>query len=217
MKTRSTKLPTILIGLALSGLVLLAYTQTWVTIHADSPSGGTVTVAATGSTTAPALSALALAGLALFGAITIAGPVFRVILGVLEVLLGGCVVLSAILAQTDPVGSATSAVTKVTGIAGDEGVAKIITAHSETAWPWVALAAGLAMAALGVAVVLTSRRWPASTRRYQAVRLVSADPTSDPVVAWDTLTTGTDPTESPEPENDTTPRESSDDRPGDAR
>ncbi|ROQ41018.1 putative membrane protein (TIGR02234 family) [Frondihabitans sp. PhB188] len=205
MRTRSTKLPSILIGFALSGVVLLAYTQTWVSVNVTSPSGGKVDVAAAGSAAAPALSALSLAGLALFGAITIAGPVFRVVLGALEVLLGGCVVLSAILATVDPVASATTAITKVTGIAGRDSVATIVNSHSMTAWPWVALVAGLAMAALGVAVITTSRRWPASARRYQAVRLVAADQTADPVVAWDTLTTGSDPTAA------------SGDRPDDAR
>ncbi|MBF4576547.1 Trp biosynthesis-associated membrane protein [Frondihabitans sp. VKM Ac-2883] len=193
-RTRSTKLPSILAGLALAGLTLLTYTQTWVNSTVTSPSGGTVRVVADGSAAAPALSALALAGLALFGAITIAGPVFRVILGVLEILLGGCVALSAILAVSDPIGAAAHAITKLTGVDGDSSVRDIVQNHSMTAWPWVALLAGVAMAALGVAVILTSKRWPASTRRYQAVRLVDENGTTDPVVAWDTLSTGADPT-----------------------
>jgi uncharacterized membrane protein (TIGR02234 family) len=195
MKTRSTKLPSILLGLALSGLVLLAYTQTWIHVTANSPSGGIVEVTATGSAAAPALSALALAGLALFGAITIAGPLFRVILGALEILLGASVILSAILATTDPVAAAAGAVTKSTGVDGTESVRGIVEGSSMTAWPWVALVGGVAMVALGLAVVVTSRTWPGPTRRYQTVRLVAEDGTTDPVVAWDTLTTGSDPTE----------------------
>lgn len=197
-RARSTKLPSILAGLALAGLTLLAFTQTWVDSTVTSPSGGVVRVAATGSDAAPALSALSLAGLALFGAITIAGPVFRLILGVLEVVLGACVVLSAVLAVADPIGSAAHAITKVTGVDGDSSVRDIVQSHSMTAWPWVALVTGVAMMALGVAVVLTSKRWPASTRRYQAVRLVDENGTTDPVVAWDTLSTGADPTASGE-------------------
>lgn len=193
-RTRSTKLPAILAGLVLAGLTLLAYTQTWVHATVTSPSGGDVRVVATGSAAAPALSALALAGLALFGAITIAGPVFRVILGVLEMLLGVCVVLSAIFAVGDPVGAAAHAITTVTGVDGDSSVREIVQSHSMTAWPWVALVAGIAMLALGLGVVVTSKTWPASTRRYQAVRLVDENGTTDPVVAWDTLSTGADPT-----------------------
>lgn len=194
MAPRRLKLFSILAGLALAGLVLLAYTQTWVQIHASSPQGGTVDVPAAGSATAPALSALAFAGLALFGAITIAGRVFRVILGCLEVVLGACVVLSSVLVVVDPVSSASAAITKVTGVDGDKSVAAIILSRSTTAWPWVALFLGIAMAALGVFVVLTSAKWPASTRRYQAVRIIDPDAPADPVVAWDTLTVGSDPT-----------------------
>lgn len=195
MTPRSTKLLAVLGGLALSGVGLLAYTQTWVDVRVSSPQGGAVGVAAAGSQAAPALSALSLAGLALFGAITIAGPVFRAILGVLAVILGGCIVLSSILVVTDPIGSAQTAITKVTGVDGARSVSGIVLRHSVTAWPWVALVGGVLMAAVGVFVLVTSRRWPASTRRYQAVRLVDPDAPADPVATWDTLTTGVDPTD----------------------
>lgn len=195
MTPRTIKLFSILAGLALAGIALLTYTQTWIHVHASSPQGGTIDVSASGSTAAPALSALSFAGLALFGAITIAGPVFRVILGALEVVLGGCVVLAAVLAVSDPISSAASAITKVTGVDGDASVEGIVLAHSTTVWPWLALVVGAAMAVLGVAVIATSRRWPASTRRYQAIRVVDPSAPADPVVTWDTLTTGLDPTD----------------------
>lgn len=195
MTPRSLKLRSILGGLALSGVGLLAYTQTWIDVSASSPQGGAVEVAAAGSQAAPALSALAFAGLALFGAITIAGPVFRVILGALAFVLGGCIVLSAVLAISDPIGSATTAITKVTGVSGDQSVRDIVLRHSVTAWPWVGFAAGLLLAALGVFVIATSKRWPASTRRYQAIRVVDPNEPADPVATWDTLTTGVDPTD----------------------
>jgi uncharacterized membrane protein (TIGR02234 family) len=192
---RRIKLYSILIGLALAGIALLAYTQTWIQIHASSPQGGTVDVPAAGSVAAPAVSALSFAALALFGAITIAGHGFRVVLGALEVILGACVVISSVVAISDPVKSAQSAVTTVTGVDGSQSVRGIVLSHSVTVWPFVALVAGVAMAALGVAVIVTSKRWPAATRRYQAVRIIDPDAPTDPVVAWDTLTTGADPTE----------------------
>lgn len=195
MTPRKIKLFSILAGLALAGIALLTYTQTWIQIHASSPQGGTVDVFSSGSTAAPALSALAFAGLALFGAITIAGPVFRVILGALEAILGACVVLSAVLAVSDPLGSSASAITKVTGVDGDASVREIVLSHSLTAWPWVALVAGVAMAVLGILVIVTSKRWPASTRRYQAIRVVDPNAPADPVATWDTLSTGLDPTD----------------------
>ncbi|AMM20876.1 hypothetical protein AX769_12905 [Frondihabitans sp. PAMC 28766] len=195
---RRLKLYTILIGLALSGLVFLAYSQTWISVHATTPRGGTVTVTVGGSAAASALSALALAGLALFGAVTIAGHVFRVILGVLEAILGACVVLASALAIGNPIGVSETSITTVTGVAGRKSVAELVLSHSVTAWPFVALMLGVAMAVVGVSLVVTSRRWPkGNTRRYQAVRIVDPSEPTDPVVAWDTLTTGSDPTAEP--------------------
>jgi uncharacterized membrane protein (TIGR02234 family) len=196
MTPRAIRLYSILGGLALSGIALLASTQTWIQLRASSPQGGTVDVSAAGSQTAPALSALAFAGLALFAASTIAGPVFRVILGVLAFVLGGCIVFAALLVITDPIGSAATAITKATGVDGRASVTDIVLSHTVTAWPFVALVAGLVFALLGVFVVVTSKRWPASTRRYQSVRVVDPDAPVDPVSTWDTLTTGIDPTES---------------------
>lgn len=206
MTPRAIKLYSILGGLALSGLTLLAYTQTWINIHASSPQGGTVDVASSGSQSAPALSALAFAGLALFAAVTIAGPVFRVILGALAFILGGCIVLASVLAIANPIGSASTAITKVTGVDGKESVTGIVLNHSVTAWPFVALATGVVFALLGLSVILTNRRWPAATRRYQANRVIDPSAPVDPVATWDTLTTGVDPTElMPEAEPDPAP------------
>lgn len=193
---RRLKLYTILIGLALSGLVLLAATQTWFSVHAATPQGGTVDVTVSGTGAAGALSALALAGLALFGAVTIAGHVFRVILGVLEFVLGACVVLASGLALSDPIMASASAITKVTGVDGSASVRALVISHGVTAWPFIAIVLGVAMAVIGVAVVATSRRWPqGNTRRYQAVRVVDPNAPTDSVAAWDTLTTGADPTD----------------------
>jgi len=209
MTPRAIKLYSILGGLALSGIALLAYTQTWIQIRASSPQGGAVAVSAAGSQTAPALSALAFAGLALFAASTIAGTVFRVILGALAFVLGGCIVFAALLAATDPIGSAATAITKATGVDGKASVAGIVLSHTSTAWPFVALGTGLALALLGIFVVVTSKRWPASTRRYQSVRVVDPDAPVDPVATWDTLTTGVDPTDAaPEGRRDELHRES---------
>ncbi|RKR74123.1 Trp biosynthesis-associated membrane protein [Frondihabitans australicus] len=195
---RRLRLYSILIGLALSGVVFLAYSQTWFSLDVSSPQGGDSTVTVAGSAAGAALSALALAGLALFCAITIAGRVFRVILGALEVVLGGCVVLAAGLGIGDPVKASETSITNVTGVSGTASVRALVQSHSMTAWPIVAVAAGVAMAVLGVAVVVTSRRWPTgSQRRYQAIRVVDAAAPTDPVVAWDTLSTGADPTAEP--------------------
>jgi uncharacterized membrane protein (TIGR02234 family) len=164
-----------------SALALLAWTQTWVTTTIFSHSGGAQQLVIDGATAAPALTALALAGLALGGALTIAGPVIRIILGVLEVLLGVSVGISAFGAVTDPTAASSAAVTAATGVAGKQAGDGVV-ATSLTLWPYVAIAAALIMVLAGIAVVATSSRWPGPTNRFQATRL-------EPVTAADERTT----------------------------
>lgn len=190
-----TKYVLILASLLLSGLALIAWTQTWLTVELQ-PGAPTTSVAVDGTVAAPALAALALAGLALAAALAIAGVVFRILLGVLNVVLGACVVLSSVLALTAPVGASEAAVTEATGVAGSNSIADIVTSSSLTVWPVIALLAGVLLAIAGIAIVVSARSWPSSSRKYSAVRLEPADgdATPDAVDSWDDLTRGDDPT-----------------------
>lgn len=206
MTARRLKLAVILLVLAASALALLAWTQVWITADALQPGSAAKTLAVTGSTAAPGLTALALAGVALAGALTIAGPIIRVVLGLLEILLGLSVGLAAALALGDPAGASAALITAATGIAGKESVTDGVVASVSTPWPYLALVAGVAMAAAGLIILVTARRWPGPGSRYQAVRFAAADasgatatdlsgdPSSDAVDDWDGLTRGEDPT-----------------------
>jgi hypothetical protein len=163
-----------------SAVALLAWTQTWVDATIILQGAATMHLGVTGSTAAPALTALALAGLALAGALTIAGPVIRVVLGVLEVLLGVSVFLAALTAVIDPAGASAAAVTAATGIAGHESIQGGVAGATLSGWPHLALVAACVMTASGIAVLLTQHRWPGPTTRYQAVRLAPVDPPADP-------------------------------------
>jgi hypothetical protein len=221
---KRTKLTLVLVVLAASGIALFAWTRVW--INATVTTGGTESarqqLEIAGSTAAPALTALALAGLALAGALTIAGPVIRLVLGVLQVVLGGCVMLAAYLAVSDPAGASSAAVTAATGIAGEQSILDGIESTTLTAWPFVALGAGAVMALAGIAILATSRSWPQSASRYQAVRMepvgmepgvtnsgattdgqapihasrsrAATDATGRSVDSWDDLSRGSDPT-----------------------
>lgn len=158
----------ILIG---SGLALLASTQPWSVLHlvASAHHEGPVTVQ--GSTAAPALPALALAGFALLAALAIAGPVIRLVLAMLGIVLGGSIVLGAAIAAGDPVGSALSAITTATGVAGDAAVAALVRSVDAEGWPPAAIAGGGILVLGSLAVIGTGRRWPGASRRYQAARL----------------------------------------------
>jgi len=180
-----------LVGIAaLAALLFADWSQTWFTLTLQ---GKPFPVS--GQVAGGALSALALASLALIAALAIAGRFFRPILGVLLALLGVCVIAVSAFAIGNPVVTATSAITKATGVAGTQSVERLVSATSLTAWPVVAIVLGVIMTLLGLAIAPTSRSWPDSGRKYTRSRMVAADPdASDPVQEWDALSEGDDPT-----------------------
>jgi hypothetical protein len=196
MTPRRLKSLGILAVLAVSALVFLAWTRTWFvfSVTADQTQG--VPVEATGEAAAPALAALGLAGLAAGAALGIAGRVFRVILGALVILIGGSVLLSAVLAIADPIDSASSAISTATGIAGADSVAGVVASVEVSPWPAFAAVVGGVLALVGLGVLLTAGRWPGPSRKYEAVRFEHADDGSplDAVDSWDELSRGDDPT-----------------------
>lgn len=192
-RSRRARLVAVLAILAGSALALIAGTQPWFTFTTDAG-----TVQASGEAAAPGIAGLALAGLALGAALTLAGPVFRHVFGALEVAIGLGIGASTVAALVAPYGSAGAAVTALTGVSGTDSVESLVTALSVTAWPFVALAAALVAVATGVWVLLTARRWPGPTRRYQAVRLAADEPRSA-AADWDALSGGDDPTDDGRP------------------
>lgn len=194
---RRLKSLSLLLGVVLSAAALLAWSQPWFIATLGGDSATHPPIPAPGSVAAPAVAALALAGLAGFGAMAISGPIFRFILAVLQLLVGGSIALSAALAVSSPITAVGPVVTAATGIAGEPAVARLIAGVSATPWPWVALAAGALLALLGIAIVLTGRSWPGSTRKYQPVRFApgeSAGGSERAVSDWDALSEGGDPT-----------------------
>lgn len=188
MTPRRLKLSSILAGLALGALLLLAWTQPWVVLTLDD--GSDLSVG--GDVAAPAQPALALAALALFASISIAGRFFRFVLGVLAAAIGGVIVLLAVPVVSDPVAAASPAITEATGLSGDSAIRDLVTASSPTLWPWLSVALGLLLVVLGLLVLATQSRWPGSSRKYQAARLETQDGSA--VTDWDALSEGHDPT-----------------------
>ncbi|MDO9395177.1 MAG: Trp biosynthesis-associated membrane protein, partial [Herbiconiux sp.] len=193
MTGRRLKTSSILLVLALSALTFLAWSQSWgtLTIVGGGGSSGNASselvLDVPGSAAAPALSALGLAGIALAGALAIAGPVIRIVLGLLQVLLGASVLWSALGALLDPVAAGASVVTTSTGVAGTASIRDLVTPGGETPWPAVTVVLGALMVLTGLLVVVTVRRWPQSSRRYQAVTFEAADGrrSTDPAELFD--------------------------------
>ena len=189
MNGRRMKLLAIAAGAAIAGLILLAWTQPWFGITLTDATELEIT----GEVAAAGLSALAVAALVLVGAISIAGMFFRYLLGSLQAFIGVAVILSASLALGNPISASANTISDATGIAGAEPVAALVDSVSVTAWPWVALVAGVLQIVAAAGILVTARSWPGSTRKYQAARLTTEG--GSPVDDWDALSSGGDPTD----------------------
>lgn len=165
--SRRSKYVALLALLAGSGFTLLSATQTWFGVHLTDVASHVSTLAVPGSAAAPALTALSLAGLALTAALAIAGPIFRIVLALLGVLLGVSVLISAGTALADALRASSSAITTATGVAGEASVRRLVDAVDVEFWPWLALVGGALIVLASAAVVVSSRLWPGSSRKYQ--------------------------------------------------
>lgn len=184
----------VIVSAVISGAaVLLAWTQPWfdLVLAGDQTGAGAQTIAISGQVAAPALSALGLASLALAAALSIARPVLRAVLGAIEIAIGTLILVVALVAISSPVTASAAAVTDATGIGGAESIDALVALVAMSGWPWLAVAAGLGCAAAGVAVLVSARRWPRPTARYDAA---TTDEAPTAVGAWDALSEGTDPT-----------------------
>ena len=178
------RLVLVLVVLALGGIVVLCSTRVFSTITPVDAKAVTVT----GQGIAPALAPLGIVLLALAAALTIAGRVARVVLGLVLVLLGAAIVLLALPNALDPAAGTRGAVSGATGVVGHVAVVAV-----GTPWPFVTAVAGVLAALAGAAVVVRSPGWPSGGGRYrQAVPAAGRRP--DPVDEWDALTAGGDPT-----------------------
>lgn len=165
--SRRAKYLALLVLVAGSGLALLSSTQTWFSIHLTDVASHVSTLAVAGSVAAPALTALALAGLALTAALAIAGPVFRIVLALLGVLLGASVLISAGSALGDALRASSSAITTATGVAGGASVRRLVDAVAVEFWPWLAVVGGALIVLASAAAIVFSRLWPGPSRKYQ--------------------------------------------------
>ncbi|GAB3406699.1 hypothetical protein GCM10027515_21650 [Schumannella luteola] len=155
--------------LAGNGVVLLAWSQQWYVLHLDDRA-----IPASGQVAAGPLLALALTGLVLVAALALAGVAFRIILGVLQIALGGCITLQAALTIGDPARASSSVLRETAGISGQHA-ADLVDRVDGSGWPALALVAGIVVALLGLLVAVTATRWPVSSRRYTRTRLVAPD------------------------------------------
>lgn len=180
----------------LAGLVFLAWSQTWFTLELATTGGDPVPLVVRGDVAGAALAPLALAVLAIVAALALAGPVFRRVFGVLEALLGACVIAATLVSLGDPAGASAAAVTEATAVSGADSIAELIVSVVVAPWPAVAIGVGAVIVVVGALVTITAPRWPVSGRKYTRTRTATTDAgtASDPIAEWDALSEGDDPT-----------------------
>lgn len=201
MNRRRSRPLVVVAGLAVAGVIMLSWTQTWFTVHLHAGAAVAAKVDADGAAAVPQYTALAIASLALFLAMTIAGRVVRVVLACVEILLGLGVVWSGVGALSDPVAAAKGAVGEVAGVSDLSAVRRVVSSVDVSAWPTVGIVGGVLAVLLGAVVLFVQRSWPGPSRKYGAATAgaaaqarAAAPVERDAVVDWDDLSAGVDPT-----------------------
>jgi hypothetical protein len=178
---------TVVLGALVAGAgTVLASTQTFATAVVT---GVRAPIVVAGSAAAPAMAPLGIVALALGIALTIAGPLARLVLAVVLVLLGVGIVATALPNVLSDAAGTTSAIVTATGVSE---VGPFVTARSGTSWPLLAVVAGALAAVLGVVVLVRSRTWTTGGRRFRAD--LPTTRSTDPISEWDALSKGADPT-----------------------
>lgn len=180
-----------------AGAALIGSTQTWYDIGLQPGAASVDTLPVTGQQLSAALSSLAVAGLALTVALTIAGRIFRAVLGVLAAVLGGAIALLSWQVTAEPAQAAAGSLTELTGLAVGPTLLGLITGVTPTPWPWVSAGAGALLALAGLVALFASGRWGSAGRRYETQPSAAAAPDAGPdrISEWDRISEGEDPTD----------------------
>lgn len=203
--TRGKALTLVLLA-AFAGIAMLAWTQTWVRVD-EGPIEATGGIAATGKDAAAAVLPLGLAVLAVVAVLGMAGRVWARIGAVLAALLGAGIAAVAAVRLSDPIGGLIAPTSAATGIGGTQALRDTIVQWPLhlSAWPIVALIAGIGIVLVAIVALATAHTWPQPSRRYDRDahagtpagegRTASHSPDRhDRVEQWDALSSGDDPT-----------------------
>lgn len=187
----------LLTGVALAGgIALYAATQIWVTVSLVVGAAASDTLGVTGQQVNQSLSPVAIAALAAALALTIAGKVFRRILGVLIMLLGAGVSAIAFAVLRTPEAAVAGRLAEATGIEG-AAQAGMIAGVSTSFVVTLTVIAGVLLIVLGALVLVFAGRWKAAGRKYDtdaaAKPRVNDEP--DRISDWEAQNDGYDPSE----------------------
>lgn len=179
----------VLAALAVSGALFGVGRATWINATAHGLAGSATEVAVTGANAAPVVPALALVGAA--AACTFAIGRRGLALGSAAVLAlaGAAAAVASIVAAIDPAGAASAAVSDTTGVLGGSVQATL------TPYAYAAVAACALVDLVGVWGMLVAWKLPRQSPPSQYSRhSTHAGEEFDDAAAWDSLSTGKDPT-----------------------
>lgn len=181
-----------LFGLAGALIGLWSATRTWITVDVASSSVQIPQIVVDGATAAASVTAVCVVVLAGSLALLIAGKIARYIIAAICLLAGATVITAGIGALRDPQAVASTAVAEATGLAQNAGE------YALTAWPAVAVIAGVLIVLQAVLVLVFAGRWPAKASKYdrQAAKasVEPKDQSSRNIASWEQLSQGEDPT-----------------------
>lgn len=202
MSAKRVKLYSVVGLLVGAGIAMLTLTQPWAMLGLHT-SEFERDFSHSGGDTGTAIMGLAIATLAAAGALTIAGRLFRYVIGILTVGLGVGIAVAAGVGAADPAAGFGPEIRQFSGITDDAGVREIISQGTiaTTSWSFIALAAGVVIAIVGIVALVTAHRWPGSARKYSRTRVEAVDESTeviddDRISQWDALSMGDDPTDS---------------------
>jgi hypothetical protein len=174
-------------ALTLGALTLLMASLTWVTASSSTAVGAPIRLAVAGTAAAPGVSAAALVVVAAALALALAGRIGRLLAIVVLAAAGITTGASALGAIANPQRVALAAAADRTGLSSLDGPASL------TAGPYLAVVLGVLTVLWTMWVIVSARRWQASSRRHDPVVAADADE-DDPFSSWDALSRGDDPT-----------------------
>lgn len=148
----------VLVVLIAGAMALLASTQVWL-VATDIEALPDTAVESTGQQAAGAVTAMALVAMAGGVALSIAGRIARVIIGVLLAASAALLAASTLGVVMNPENAAQPRVAELSGLTDPAGQVTMTWA------PWLALLASLLMLLAAVIVIISGRHWQ-TTRKY---------------------------------------------------
>lgn len=193
---RWSRKSTLIMLIALLALAVFGTTtQTWITVHLDPAqlaqgASGQDGLPVQGSKAATAVTALALVALAGGLAASIAGRVARWIITAIVIAASAGIVAAAVTVLADPLAASQGAIAAATGVTGSSAEVSV------TAFPVLAVVAGLLLGLASLLIIPASRYWKTRTKYDPATGSRGAAPAgpSDEIDSWDRLSRGDDPT-----------------------